>query len=486
MNETILNGVLEEFAKLAAIPRPSKHEAQVSDYLKKFFEERGLKVVQDSFKNIIAEVPATNGKENSPLTILQAHMDMVCVAEEGYAFEPTKDPIKLIRGEKFLEAEGTSLGADDGIGVAEILWLIKNLNSFSHGRLRIIFTTEEEEGMSGAAGLDKKFFDDADYLINCDSEKFGEIVAGSAGGVNMTFWRELHYVRPDTKLGTNMEIKIGGLRGGHSGEEISSGRINAIKVAVQVMRTITRRGKIRLASFGGGRAFNVIPSEAEMILATDLSAEEVHGICEEVVQRFKNVFGATDPNLKIEAQVVKRPDKVLHAKDYEFLSNVIALIHSGVYLMSTENPAQVLASANLGAVRMNDKIVELKIFPRGNADELLEDLIEGFEQAARLCSFEIKSAEPMPAWNFKPDNKLLKLAEKIFTEQNNFAPEVKTIHVGLEPSFFAKKNPKLDIISIGTTNENIHSTNERLHLDTVAPHVKFIVGLLEKISATQA
>ena len=157
MSETILNGVLEEFAKLAAIPRPSKHEEQVSNYLKKFFEQRGIKVVQDSFKNIIAEVPASSGKEKSPLTILQAHMDMVCVAEEGYAFEPTKDPIKLIRGEKFLEAEGTSLGADDGIGIAEILWLIKNLQSFTHGRLRIIFTTDEEQGMSGALGLDKKF-----------------------------------------------------------------------------------------------------------------------------------------------------------------------------------------------------------------------------------------------------------------------------------------------------------------------------------------
>ena len=214
--------------------------------------------------------------------------------------------------------------------------------------------------------------------------------------------------------------------------------------------------------------------------------DDVAKACGLVEKRIKNVYGATEPNLKIETKIVKRPDKVLHAKDYDLLTTFISLVHSGVYLMSPENPAQVLASANLGAVRMNDKIVELKIFPRGNADELIDEFIEGFEQAARLCSFEYKTSEPTPAWNFKPDNKLLKLAEKIFTEQNNFAPEVKTIHVGLEPSFFAKKNPKLDIISIGTTNENIHSTNERLHLDTVAPHVKFIIGLLEKISGTTA
>ena len=484
MRDKILDGVLEEFAELAAIPRPSKHEEKVSNYLKKFFAERGFKVVQDGFKNIIAEIPASPGKENSPLTILQGHMDMVCVAEEGYAFEPTKDPIKLIRGEKFLEAEGTSLGADDGIGIAGILWLVKNLQSFEHGRLRIIFTTDEEDGMSGAKGLDKKFLD-ADYLINCDSENFGEIVAGSAGSVHVNFWRELHYVRPDTKLGTNMKIKIGGLRGGHSGLDIADGRVNAIKLAVQIMRTITGHGKIRLASLSGGRAFNVIPSEAEMIIATDLSAADVQKICAGMERRIKKVYGATESNIKIEAQIVKRPDKVLHAKDYELLTNIIALIHSGVYFVSPENHAQVLASANLGAVRMDDKIVELKILPRGNADEFVEEFIEGFDQAAKLCAFESKFSEPTPAWNFNQDNKLLKFAEEIFTVQNNFAPEVKTIHVGLETSFFAKKNPELEIISIGTTNENIHSPNERLNLETVAPHVKFIVGLLEKIAETK-
>lgn len=481
-NEKILDGVLEEFGKLAAIPRPSKHEEQVSNYLKKFFEERGFSVVQDSFKNIIAEVPSSPSKENAPLTILQAHMDMVCVAEEGYAFNPTSDPIKLIRGEKFLEAEGTSLGADDGIGVAEILYIIENRQKFEHGRLRIIFTTDEEQGMSGASGLDEKFFADASFLVNCDSEKFGELVAGSAGSVHLTLWRELHYVRPDTKLGTSMAIKIGGLRGGHSGEEISSGRINAIKVAAQILRAIMKYGKIRLANLSGGRAFNVIPSSADLVIATDIAAKKVQEICAEIEQQLKNVYAVTEPNIKIEAQVIKRPDKVLHAKDYEFLTNLISLMHSGVYLMSPGNLAQVLASANLGIVSMNDKIVELKILPRANADELVEEFIEGFDQAARLCSFESKFSTPSPAWNFNPNSKLLKLAKEIFTEQNGYAPEVKTIHAGLETSFFVKKNPALDVISIGTTNENIHSPNERLHLDTVAPHVKLIAGLLEKIS----
>ena len=482
--EEILEGVLREFAKLAAIPRPSKHEEQVSNFLKELLKACGFKVVQDKLNNIIAEVPASPGKENAPLTILQGHMDMVCVAQEGYDFNPTVDPIKLVRGEKFLGAEGTSLGADDGIGIAEILYLVSNLDAFEHGRLRIIFTTDEEQGMSGAIGLDKKLFADASYLINCDAQKFGELVVGCAGCVQATFWRELHYVRPDTKLGTNIKIKIDGLRGGHSGEEISSGRVNAIKVALQVMRAITKTGKIRLSSWSGGTAFNVIPDSSELVFATDLKPVDIANICAEIERRIKAIYHTTEPNLKIETQVIKRPDKVLHAKDYDFLTNFIELIHSGVYLMSPENPAQVLASANLGVIRMDDSIVELKILPRANADELVEEFIAGFKQAAQLCVFESKFDTPTPAWTFNPDSKLLKLAEEVFTEQNGYAPERRIIHMGVETGHFIRKNPALDIISIGTTNEHIHSPNERLHLDTVAPHVKFIVGLLERISAT--
>ena len=164
----------------------------------------------------------------------------------------------------------------------------------------------------------------------------------------------------------------------------------------------------------------------------------------------------------------------------------MTMIHSGVYLMNPEQPAQVLASANLGVIRIDNDIIELKLLPGANADELIEEFIEGLGQTARLCGFEVEFSTPTPAWNFNPNSKLLKFAEEIFTAQNNYAPEVKAIHVGLETSFFAKKNPALNIISIGTTNENIHSPNERLHLETVAPHVKLIAGLLEKISDIKA
>ncbi|MBR1647773.1 MAG: beta-Ala-His dipeptidase [Selenomonadaceae bacterium] len=481
-DEKILDDVLANFAKLAKIPRSSKHEAQVGKFLQDFFVKRGLEVVRDKFNNVIAEIPASAGKEKFPLTILQAHTDMVCVARDGVDFNPLKDPIKLIRDEKFLSADGTSLGADDGIGVAEILYLVDNRDAFEHGRIRAIFTVDEEQGMSGAKGADEKFFSDANFMINCDSEKFGEIVTGCAGAVHATFSREVHYVRPDTKLYTNMAITVSGLRGGHSGEEISCGRINALKVAVQIMRQISKHGKIRLSSLNGGKAFNAIPNRADFVISTDVPVDDVEKICADIEHSLKKIYAATDSEIKIETQVIPRPEKVLHAKDCEYLMNLVTLIHSGVYLMSSENSSEVLASANLGIVSMDDNSVTLKILARSNADEFIIEFTDTFEQAAKLCLFDWEFSTPTPAWHPNANGKLLKLAEKIFTEQNGHAPEVKTIHAGLETSFFAKKNPALDIISIGTTNENIHTPNERLHLDTVAPHVKFIVGMLQKIA----
>ena len=232
----------------------------------------------------------------------------------------------------------------------------------------------------------------------------------------------------------------------------------------------------------GGKAFNAIPNRADFVISTDVPIADVEKICANIECSLRKIFATTDPNIKIETQVVSRPEKVLHAKDCEYLLNLMTLIHSGVYLMSPENSAQVLSSANLGIVCTDDNAVTLKILARSNADEFVAEFMDTFEQAAKLCLFECEFSTPSPAWQFNANSKLLKIAEKIFAEQNGHAPEITTIHAGLEPSFFTKKNPELDIISIGTTNENIHTPNERLHLDTVAPHVKFIVGMLQKIA----
>ena len=214
MNNTdeILADVLDEFSNLAKIPRKSGHEKAVSDYLKKRLEGMGLSVVQDDVNNIIADMPASPGYESAPRTILQCHMDMVCVAEEGVSYDPLTDPIRLHRTDEILEAEGTSLGSDDGSGIAIIIHTLKSVKR--HGPLRMIVTVDEEQGMTGAVHLDKKYLSDADFLINCDSENYDELTVGSAGSVNLDFEKEMKEQKP--VCGSAYEIAVSGLKGGHS------------------------------------------------------------------------------------------------------------------------------------------------------------------------------------------------------------------------------------------------------------------------------
>ncbi|MBO4400681.1 MAG: beta-Ala-His dipeptidase [Selenomonadaceae bacterium] len=473
----ILEEVLAEFSKLAAIPRPSKHEQAISNFLCEYLTDLGVSAMQDLKWNVIAEIPASAGYEGAPLTILQSHMDMVCVAEAGYEYNALRDPIKLVRTEKFLEAESTSLGADDGMGIAEILYVLKHGGEFKHGPIRVIFTVDEEQGMSGALNLNEKYLADAAYMINCDSEIFEEIVVGSAGNVHVDFSREINYVAPNENFTTAVEIKISGLSGGHSGLEIAKSRANAVKVMGNFLRAIRDSGNFQLASFSAGTAPNVIPSEAEVVIVTNLPEPDISETGEIFAERVKKIYGAQ--NFKVEVAVAQVPDKVFSAEDFESLSELITLIHSGVYSMNGEEP---LTSANIGIIRTGESI-EVSVLARSNISELLADFINLFAQTAKVTGFGVKFGTPAPAWDFKPNSRLAEIAAEIFTEQNGFAPKVHTSHGGLECSFFAAKNPSLDIISTGTTNENIHSPKERLHLETVEPHVKLIIETLKKIAA---
>ncbi|MBR6014431.1 MAG: beta-Ala-His dipeptidase [Selenomonadaceae bacterium] len=478
----ILENVLDEFKKLAAIPRQSEHEEKISDFLKNYLSDMNFSVIQDASKNIIADIPASPGKENSPQTILQAHIDMVCVAENGYKYDPLTDPIKLVRTEEFLQAEGTSLGADNGVGVAEILYIAKNHEKFSHGPIKIIFTTCEERGMDGVKNISAEHFKDAKFLINTDSENYDEIVVGSAGSVHVNFNKKMEMVPPADELTNSFKIKIFGLRGGHSGIDIADHRANAIKVLRIFLRLVKGKGNFQPASFSGGSASNVISSSAEAVIVTDLDMGTLNKCAELIKIQIKTNYGSSEPNLKVEIYPVEKPEKVMSTKDFGEFMNLTTIIHSGVYEKSVTNPDAVETSANIGIVRTEDDFLKIQLLARSHVPEMLSEFVEMYTQAAFMTNFGIRFKEPSPVWNYNPDSKLVKIMEKIFEEQNNFPPKVKIIHAGLECSYFPLKNKNLDIVSIGTTNENIHSTKERLHLKTVEPQVKLIISTLEKIS----
>ena len=478
MNE-ILEGVLSEFEKLAKIPRPSKHEEQVSNYLKKYFEDLNLSVEQDTSKNIIAEIPASPGRDNAPITILQAHMDMVCVANNNYKYNPLTDPIKLIRTENFLQADNTSLGADNGIGVAIILYLAKNHKNFTHGKIRVIFTTDEEQGMSGAINISDSFFKDAKFLINCDSEDFNEIIVGSAGSVHVEFTKKINYVETDENLPNSFRIKISGLRGGHSGLEINLHRANALKVMRNFLRLVKGRGNFQAAGGFGGTAVNVIPSSVEAVIVTNASLENLNQCAEMLKFQIKSKYDKGEPDFKITFENVERPLKVYSMKDFSEFTNLITIVHSGVY---AANDSMVETSANIGVVRTVDGVLKVELLARSNVAGMLSDFVTMYEQAGAMTNFDVKCSKPSPTWKSNPASFLSRIMAKIFKDQNNYAARVHAIHVGLECGYFAEKNKNLDIVSIGTTNENIHSPQERLLLKTVAPEVNLIRSTLEKIS----
>jgi len=477
-NNEVLEGVLEEFGKLAAIPRKSGHEQAVSDFLKNYLGKMGLKVTQDKKNNIIADKAACPGFENAPLTILQGHMDMVCVAAEGVSFDPLKDAIKLVRDEKFLHAEGTSLGADDGIGVAEAIYILKNAKE--HGPLRLIVTVDEEQGMTGAIHLDAKHLQDAKFLINCDSENYDELTVGSAGSVNLDFSREIKWSKSELSAGWQIEVK--GLLGGHSGERIGDGRGNAIRTLALTLTAMQAEGEVELASFKGGKARNAIPDDASMIIVTDMPKENLEKVLQAQEERFQKIYGSVDPHIQFVLTSVETPQQVMNAGDMTRLVRLLTILHTGVFSMSTVIPGLVETSANLGVVETTDKEVKIQYFPRSAVDQKLDEFRLMAEEWGNLTGFTAHIGTQSPGWKENKDSKLAKIMADTFQKQNGKAMKVETIHAGLECGWHFRKNPDLDMVSIGVTTLDIHSPKERLLLETVKPQVDLIVATLQEIA----
>ena len=474
----ILERVLDEFKKLAAIPRANGHEQAVSDFLKSYLEHAGFAVVQDEKNNIIADKPASKGHEQAPLTILQGHMDMVAVGEEGYAYDPLTDPIKLVRSEKYLEAEGTSLGADDGIGVAEGLYLLKHAKE--HGPLRLIVTTDEERGMTGAIALDAKYLKDAQFLINCDSENYDELTVGSAGSVDLSFERTLKRTEPQAKAAYKLTVR--GLKGGHSGERIGDGRGNAIRTLALVLLALQQQGAVELADLHGGKAHNAIPNLAEATFATDIAKDALSKILAAEKAKFLAIYGSVDPSVELVLEEVPVPGSVLVAGDTKRLLRLLTVMHTGVYAMSTVIPGLVETSANLGVVTMEEDLVHVELFPRSAIDGKIDEFALYAQEIGELTGFTALVGTKSPGWKENKDSRLAKMMAEIFEAQNGKPMKVETIHAGLECGWHFRKNPHLDMVSIGVTTQDIHSPNEKLVLATVEPQVKLIEATLQKIA----
>ena len=458
--DNILKEVLNEFEQIAKIPRPSKHEDKVAKYLVGRLISIGARAFCDSVGNVIAEIEPTPGLGNKPVIIMQAHMDMVCVnSNERSDYNPMTDGINLIKDEHYLRAVGTSLGADDGMGIAIILYILQHQQK--HGRQRVIFTVDEEVGMSGASGLDKKYLD-GKYLINVDSENADELVIGCAGSLKIELSRNIEWAKPELKPA--YKVNITGLKGGHSGEVIHIKHANAIKVMAQVIEQLN----CEVASISGGRAMNVIPSECEAVVITD--SDNVNAICDKVAAVIKSHYD--EPNIKIEAVSMDGPNKVISNKDKDSLLDVIGFLMDGLYDSET--------SANIGTIQIIEDKIHLQYMPRFHTKHGQSVMGHMAAEAARRSGYDINIHAPSPAWHSE-SNSLSQLMTDIGLKQGRQLTE-RIIHGGLECSFFSQKNPTLTIVSIGTTNIDIHSPKERLLLSSVEPTVNLLMETLSVIN----
>lgn len=481
-DEEIIAGVLAEFEPLAAIPRPSHHEKAVSDYLKGVFEALGCKVVQDKVYNIIAEQPGTEGYEDAPRTILQAHMDMVCVAEEGVEYDPLRDSIRLLRQGDKLTAEGTSLGADDGVGIATIIYLMKH--SKKHGPLRAIITVDEEDGMSGAQALEAEHLQEAQYMINCDSEDWDLLTVGSAGSADISFSKT--YVPELAKKEQPVyKLCITGLQGGHSGEEINSGAANAIQVLGYMLQRIQAKGvELQLRHIQGGRARNVIPSSAVAVFNTAAKEDMLQRLVAESKAAFDRSYGGVETGAEFSLSKTEATSSVaISEADVKDLLRLLVLLPNGVSAMSTLCPGLVQSSANIGVLTTDvaTQKLSLSYMPRSAVDTKLQEYQVIAQNLSEVTGFQVHLGTVSPGWAERKDSRLAALMGEIFAAQNQQPMRVATIHAGLECSWHLQKNPELDVVSIGTNNNDIHSPKETLELWTIPPQVRLIEETLRRI-----
>ena len=468
------------FEEICRIPRPSPREEKMAAYLMAFAEKRGFPAKQDEAGNVLISKPASVGMEQTPTVVLQAHMDMVCEKNAGTVHDFEKDPIiPYIEGE-WVKAKGTTLGADDGIGMAAQLALLAS-EDIKHGPLECLFTVNEECGLTGAFALKPGFFKGR-ILLNLDSEDEGELFIGCAGGMDTVV--EMPIEMEESGTGTfAVKITVKGLRGGHSGDDINKGRGNAIKILNRFLWDLNEKYPIRVAEFTGGNLRNAIAREAFASIVFDEKYKEQVRVEFNLYQaEMESVWGVTEPGLKMEMESVNLPEDVLTADCTCRLLNALYACPHGVFAMSYRMPGMVETSTNLAALKMEDKR-KIWITSSQRSDINSEKLNVAHMMAAvfRLAQAKVTHGEGYPGWAPNPDSAVLKVAVASYERLFGKKPIVRSIHAGLECGLFLEKYPDMDMISFGPTLRGVHSPDEKVNTKTVEMWWRHLVDILQHI-----
>ena len=470
--------IWRNFDALTQVPRPSGHLEKVQQFLLDWAKEHHVDAFLDPAGNIVMRKPATPGYENRKGVLLQAHMDMVPQKSPESTHNFETDPIETYIEDGWVHARGTTLGSDDGIGVAAIMGVMESAD-LKHGPVEALITRDEETGMYGANELPEGELH-SDILMNLDSELWGKFVIGSAGGLDVTSSLEYKPVANDQQKAVRVTLK--GLRGGHSGLEINEGRANANKEMVRLVRKTIAETGARLASWHGGNMRNAIPFKAEVVLA--LPADQVEPLKKLVEKQrtaIEDEYRGIEKNVEFFVEDAENPTELVPQEIQDNLVNAIYACHNGVVRMIPSYPTVVETSSNLAIIDIEAGKAVIQILARSSREDMKEYVATTLESCFDMAGMKTEFSGSYGGWDPNPDSEILNLLKKVYKEQSGKEAIVQADHAGLECSVILSKYPGMDVVSMGPTLLSPHTTSERFKIDTAEPFWKLLTAALEQV-----
>ena len=469
------------FDAIRQIPRPSKDEGRIAEHIVAQAKKLGFEVERDAAGNVFVRVPATKGHEQAPITVLQGHLDMVCEKNSDVPFDFQKDPIAVRVDGDVIMATGTTLGADNGIGVAAAMAVAEDPEAV-HGPLELLFTIDEETGLTGAMGLEPGLLDGR-TLINLDTEEDGALYFGCAGGADATSTFTVKR-KPTPDGAVAMTVSVRGLRGGHSGVDIHENRGNALKFLARCLAAARAQGvNFALASLAGGSKHNAIPREADALVVVSKSkAGSLRRKVSNMAKALKEEFGAIDPNQRIEVADAALPATVWSKKDRDRVLDAMLGCPHGVLGMSRDVAGLVETSSNLAVAVTEGDTVRFTTSSRSSVMPALRATTEQVAAVFRANGAEVQSHDGYPGWKPNPKSPILNKTIAVFEREFGAKPAVKAIHAGLECGLIGDKFPGMDMVSMGPQIESPHSPDERVKIPTVASFYRLLKATLAAVA----
>jgi dipeptidase D len=475
-------GLWKHFAALTRIPRPSGREGEVAAYVTEWAERLGYPVEADARGNLCVHVPGREGRGDAPVVVLQSHLDMVCERDPGTPHDAERGDISVVRDGEWLRAEGTTLGADNGIGVAAMLYAGEA--DLGRGPLDLLFTVEEETGLHGAQALDPRIVRGR-VLINLDNEEDGELCVGCAGsrGASVSMRGSPSPAEPGVSV---LEVAVGGLLGGHSGMDIVKPRLNAIRALGRFLRAASAAGDVRLVSIRGGGKRNAIPRDASAVLVVAPAAESVVRsalAAEETALRKQ--YGAAEPGMSIAVTSAGPQEAAWSAEDTRRLADLLVALPLGVQAMSPSVPGLVETSSSIGTLEMDGGEVRIGSLVRSSLAPAADDVVNTIGAVARLAGAIAESTGGYPGWQPDPTSHVLEVARAAFERTFGSAPRITGVHAGLECGIIGDRIPGMDMVSFGPDIRGPHAPGERVHPGSVARFWRLLAAVLDDLSRPQ-